>query len=178
MCMNTLKALWILDFIKQWRKTSKILLDYPFVSRRYWSFTTNDFYFWAIIASVFSTYLRNLPKPSSCWDRHWHTNWLLWPSAYARVNKQTTTTLEHYNNWQCQQLIQYTTILTTIILTWFGGLFRCRKCATLASGALHGFNNLLKSSKELNMRLAKYHSLEVKLECLRSNERLLVVGQI
>ena len=49
--------------------------------------------------------------------------------------------------------------------------------ATLASGALHGFNNLLKSSKELNMRLAKYHSLEVKLERLRSNERLLVVGQ-
>ena len=53
---------------KKWRNLSMTLHDYPFVAQRYRSFTTNGFYFWAIIASPFWTYLRNFARPYSCWD--------------------------------------------------------------------------------------------------------------
>ena len=54
--------------IYTWQKMAKLRLIYMFISRRYWSFTTNGFYFWAIIASIFSTYFQNVARPCSCWD--------------------------------------------------------------------------------------------------------------
>ena len=79
MCMT---LSWV---YKKWWNLSMNLKDYPFVSRRYWSFTTNGYYFWAIIASsAFWTYLQNFARPYSCCgitqtDRQTdrHTNWLL-----------------------------------------------------------------------------------------------------
>ncbi len=48
-------ALHQVDYVctKQWRNKSMTLIDYPFGSQRYWSVTTNGFYFWAIIVSAF-----------------------------------------------------------------------------------------------------------------------------
>ena len=72
---------WVMCVQKMAKFHSLTWLDYSFVSRWFWTFTTNGFYFRVIVASAFWSYLRNFTRPYSCWDqvvththRHTHTD--------------------------------------------------------------------------------------------------------
>ncbi len=72
-----------IEFYHKMAENKQDLHDYPFVSRRYWSFTTNGFYFWTIIASVFS----NISSKSS----------KIKQLLRSRDNTHTDTQTEYYN---------------------------------------------------------------------------------